>query len=275
MKHKITTILTVCLLAPILVFSQTSKKSEPKKKKETKVQVKILTEDNGVSINLDTSFANLDEANAAIKKLTKRKGRTESKDAFQEDLSIIMEGDVEAENEMQASTRPRIKIYGHGRSKDAAKALDRLRVLNFELPDMPEIHEMEDMPEIRMFQHDWAMENGNQFSLGVTEVDKDVLNKLGIKAGETEELLEDLSISGSGSKNKIKVSFEVLEPAKMSIRVLNLDGKEIYSQNHARYIGRFSNAIDFGKRIKGVYYLVISVEGKNLVRKITREVNNQ
>lgn len=132
---------------------------------------------------------------------------------------------------------------------------------------------MAEMPTFNMLRHDWAMNNGKGFSLSISEPTKEELSKAGLKVSNLNEIIEDLVISGSSSKNKIKVSFDVIEPTSLTLKILNEDGKELVSQNYARYSGVFQNQIDFGRRIKGSYFFVLSANGKSIVRKINRELS--
>lgn len=267
------------MLAPMLVMSQTSKKGEGLKRKAAQVKVKVMVEEDGKTTLIDTSFDNITDAKAAMKNLKNKKRNTESTDDEQV-IELFLDGENEDGYAKTGKNKTKIMIYGDlNQREETAKALKKLKDLKIELPDlpsfpeMPEMPDLSEMPEIRMFHHDWAMNDGKSFSLGVTDAGKEELNKLGIKTGNTDDLIEDVTISGLSSKNKLKVTFEVIEPINLSIKVLNSDGKEVYSQSHSRYSGSFNNSIDFGRRIKGVYYLIIAANGKNLVKKISRELS--
>lgn len=262
------------LLTPALALGQSSKKGQNSAHKEEKVHVKIMKEEDGQSTLIDTSFSSIEEAKAALKAITGKKMPLQDVEG---DSQITLDFDFDEEGKKPFNqTRPfkkkqknKIMILKDDWNTDegfqALKELDALRI------EMPELSELREMPQIKMFNHDWIINNGRGFSLSVTEPSKEELSKAGVKIGNTEDLIDDLSISGSGSKNRIKVSFEVIEPSNLAIKILNTDGKEIYSQAHSRYFGTFNNQIDFGRRIKGSYLIVISVNGKNIVRKINRD----
>lgn len=267
-----THVLVLCIvLAPLLALSQSAKKGNGSIRKEQKVQVKIMKDEDGQSTLIDTSFSSLEEAKAAMKKIAGKKMLPQEED---EDRSITLNFDCETNrNETSAKARPfkkknKIMIFRddliNDESMQALKELEAFRIEILELSELSEI------PEIKMFNHEWAMNNGRGFSLSVSEPSKDELSKASLKSGNTEDLIEDLNISGSNSKNKIKVSFEVIEPTSLTIKVLSENGKEIYTQSHTRYVGAFNNQIDFGRRIKGSYFLIVTVNGKNLIRKINR-----
>lgn len=246
-----------CMFAPVLAFGQSSD-SRVSPRNETKIQMKIIHEENGLSSVLDTSFNNLDEAQAAVKLYTKKKKQPEQVVQGDQMIELFLNQDCDEEGG-SLKKKKKIMFLGPDQSADeVTKALRSLEEFQF------------DLPEMKVFHHGWAMNGNRNFSIQVTDADKEELNKLGVKPGNAEEYLEDLMVSGSSSKNKLKLTFEVFEPVNLVVKVLSQEGKEIYSQSHTRYIGLFNNAIDLGRRIKGTVFLVVSANGRSLVKKISR-----
>ena len=102
----------------------------------------------------------------------------------------------------------------------------------------------------------------------ITEVD-DEFGKRGKvdKNGLLE--LEDLSFyPNPSSSGKLKIRFTTPEQGELSIKVSNLEGKDVFNRYFESFSGRYSETIDLSGQNEGIYLLEI-VQGK---RKVTRKV---
>ncbi len=85
-------------------------------------------------------------------------------------------------------------------------------------------------------------------------------------------LLENsLSIFPNPTNNMLNISFELLEPAEVQIRLQDILGQEIYSTDQGTVANTYQNSINLSDYASGVYLLSIQVGEELLVRKIVRE----
>ena len=81
--------------------------------------------------------------------------------------------------------------------------------------------------------------------------------------------LNDLSFYPNPSRNgKIKVRFTTPEEGDLSIKVSNLDGREVFSRYFDRFSGIYSESIDLSGQKEGIYLLEIAQGKKRLVKKL-------
>ncbi|WP_462254188.1 T9SS type A sorting domain-containing protein [Ekhidna sp.] len=88
------------------------------------------------------------------------------------------------------------------------------------------------------------------------------------RVDKNEELeLEDLVFYPNPSPNgRFKVRFQLPEEGELSIKVSNLEGKEVFSRYFERFGGTYSETIDLSGQKEGIYLLEIA-QGKNRVTK--------
>lgn len=81
--------------------------------------------------------------------------------------------------------------------------------------------------------------------------------------------LEDLNFYPNPSSNgRFKVRFNVPQEGELSIKVSNLEGKEVFSRYFERFGGLYSEMIDLSGQNDGIYLLEISQGKKRLTKKI-------
>lgn len=81
--------------------------------------------------------------------------------------------------------------------------------------------------------------------------------------------LEDLSFYPNPSTTgRFKVRFKVPQEKELSIKVFNLDGKEVYNRYFERFGGTYSESIDLSGQSEGIYLLEISQGDKRITKKI-------
>ena len=90
------------------------------------------------------------------------------------------------------------------------------------------------------------------------------------KVSETNQLtLENLSYYPNPATNgRFKLKFDVPEVSELSIKIYNLDGKEILGRYFDAFDGTYSETIDLSGQSEGIYLLEIEKNGKRLTRKI-------
>lgn len=67
---------------------------------------------------------------------------------------------------------------------------------------------------------------------------------------------------------RFKLKFQTPIEGELSIKIYNLDGKEIFNRYFETYNGLYSEAIDLSGQEVGVYLLEVALDGKRLTRKI-------
>lgn len=81
--------------------------------------------------------------------------------------------------------------------------------------------------------------------------------------------LEGLNFYPNPSSNgRFKVRFNVPQEGELSIKVSNLEGKEVFSRYFERFGGLYSEMIDLSGQNDGIYLLEISQGKKRLTKKI-------
>lgn len=102
----------------------------------------------------------------------------------------------------------------------------------------------------------------------ITDVD-DEFGKKG-KVDESNVLeLDDLAFYPNPSPNgRFKVRFKLPEEGELSIKVSNLEGKEVFSRYFERFGGTYSEMIDLSGQKEGIYLLEIGQGKKRVTKKI-------
>ncbi|WP_425389426.1 T9SS type A sorting domain-containing protein [Ekhidna sp.] len=129
--------------------------------------------------------------------------------------------------------------------------------------------DMEEM--LNRFQSDDDKRHVQVFAIKRIKI-TDVEDEFG-KKGKVDESnlldLEDLSFFPNPSSNgRFKVRFSVPDEADLSIKVSNLEGKEVFNRSFERFGGTYSEIIDLSGQKEGVYLLEISQGRKRLTKKI-------
>jgi hypothetical protein len=103
----------------------------------------------------------------------------------------------------------------------------------------------------------------------VTDVEGDEFGKKGNVTDSNKLELDELRFSPNPSSNgRFKVQFKVLEKKDLTIRVFNLEGKEVFNRYFERFGGMFSETIDLSGQKEGIYLLEITQGNKRLTKKI-------
>lgn len=102
----------------------------------------------------------------------------------------------------------------------------------------------------------------------ITEVGEE-FGKKGKVDKSNELALEDLSFYPNPAPNgRFKVRFQLPEEGELSIKVSNLDGKEVFSRYFESFGGIYSETIDLSGQKEGIYLLEIGQGKKRLTKKI-------
>ena len=99
--------------------------------------------------------------------------------------------------------------------------------------------------------------------------DTEEFGKKGKVSASNKLELEDLSYFPNPAPNgKFNLRFNTANEGELSIKIYNLDGKEVFNRYFETYGGLYSETIDLSRQSEGVYLLEIQMDGKRLTRKI-------
>ncbi len=104
--------------------------------------------------------------------------------------------------------------------------------------------------------------------LKITDVDGEFGKKGNVEESNVLEL-EDLTFFPNPSSNgRFKVRFQLPQEGELSIKVSNLEGKEVFSRYFERFGGTYSELIDLSGQKDGIYLLEIGQGKKRVTKKI-------
>lgn len=95
--------------------------------------------------------------------------------------------------------------------------------------------------------------------------------KLVEKAGVSDKKIlsvDDLHFAPNLGSKQFDVSFSLQEKGRAEVKIFDMNGKEIYSENVKDFPGTYKKSVDLSGKTSGIYLLVISQGGKSFCRKI-------
>lgn len=113
--------------------------------------------------------------------------------------------------------------------------------------------------------------NANKNRLKITTTDGSEFGKRGRVKDSEKLVLNQLNFSPNPSNGKFKVGFKVPQQGELSVKVFDLDGKEIFTRYFNQFGGYFSETIDLNEQSDGIYLFEIMLDRARLIRKIVIE----
>ena len=84
--------------------------------------------------------------------------------------------------------------------------------------------------------------------------------------------LNDLTFFPNPSKNgKVKVRFSTPSENELSLKVLTMEGKEVFTRYFERFSGTYAETIDLSGQKEGLYLLEIAQGKKRITKKLVVE----
>ena len=80
--------------------------------------------------------------------------------------------------------------------------------------------------------------------------------------------LNNLDVYPNPSRDIFNVTFTSEEAQTICIRVVNILGEEIFTDNYTNIIGQFDQRIDLTKQAKGIYSLEISTPSAVIIKRL-------
>ncbi|MGC6490217.1 MAG: T9SS type A sorting domain-containing protein, partial [Flavobacteriales bacterium] len=81
----------------------------------------------------------------------------------------------------------------------------------------------------------------------------------------------NLEVYPNPSRDIFNVTFTSEEAQTMTVKVVNMIGEEIFTEELTDFVGQYTKVIDMNKQAKGVYFLEIITNRKNYYRKLIRQ----
>ncbi|MBC8464744.1 MAG: T9SS type A sorting domain-containing protein, partial [Bacteroidetes bacterium] len=70
------------------------------------------------------------------------------------------------------------------------------------------------------------------------------------------------------SRDIFNVTFASEEVQNINVKVVNMIGEEVYTENLEEFIGQYTKSIDLNTQSKGVYFLEITTDKGGINKKI-------
>lgn len=127
---------------------------------------------------------------------------------------------------------------------------------------------------------DWKSENGNAIVkvLVINEENNDVVvlkssenGNEKVRVFKSDLAIESLEIFPNPTKGSLKLAFGIEEGSDVTLKVFDINNREIEVQNFTGTNDRIETQLELGNNPPGVYLLQIEKEGKSLYRKIILE----
>ena len=80
--------------------------------------------------------------------------------------------------------------------------------------------------------------------------------------------INNLSIYPNPSSDIFNVSFTSIDKQDLRVRILNIIGEELVSENLEQFIGEYTKQIDLTNNAKGIYFLEITTNNGVVNRKL-------
>jgi len=111
-------------------------------------------------------------------------------------------------------------------------------------------------------------------TIKLVDVSKSEAEDLANKAGETfdnELELGEISFSPNPNTGKFNLNFFLSESGDTDVRLLDMQGRPVYEETLKKFEGNYSKQIDIAKQANGVYFLLITQNGKQFTKKVIKE----
>ena len=82
------------------------------------------------------------------------------------------------------------------------------------------------------------------------------------------QLLRNLDVYPNPSRDIFNVSFTSEEAQDLDVRVINVVGEAVYTENLEEFIGEYTKQIDLANYTKGVYFLEITTNNGVVNKKL-------
>ncbi len=102
------------------------------------------------------------------------------------------------------------------------------------------------------------------------EEDLKTLNNAGVNIDENNNnlVVDELKFYPNPNSGKFNLTFELKNKETTTIRIYDMNGREVYNETLKDFIGKYSKDIDISDKEKGTYFMQISQNDKSMVKKI-------
>lgn len=92
-----------------------------------------------------------------------------------------------------------------------------------------------------------------------------VVNVVGVGIEKT-DFINNLSVFPNPTENNVTISFNSIEAKNVTVKLISLNGQEIFNQELPQFVGEYSKTVNLSTQAQGVYFLQI-VSDKNVTTK--------
>ena len=196
-----------------------------------------------------------DEKRAVIQKLLEQAEQTKG-DKNANVKVIRIEGDMEGDDK-----HPRVMMFRTDKDGEGVDIDSDVEVKVHRLKDGDDIHIMK---EIRIM-------------IRLTEIndeDKVALKRAGAPVAPSiaESLqLEELAFYPNPNDGRFRLQFNAPDEGDVTVRVVNMQGKALYTKKLPGFSGRYDEMISLGDQVAGTYLLSISQNGQTVNKKLVKQ----
>ena len=83
-----------------------------------------------------------------------------------------------------------------------------------------------------------------------------------------QDIVSGLDVYPNPSRDIFNVTFTSEEAQTISVKVVNMIGEEIYSEELTDFVGQFTKVVDMNTQPKGVYFLEITTNNGGVNHKV-------
>ena len=113
---------------------------------------------------------------------------------------------------------------------------------------------------------------GGSYSVVVTDangcVSGPVIYIFSITSGVEEISINNLNIYPNPSRDVFNITFKIEEKQNLKVRILNVIGEKVISDNLQQFVGEYTKEIDLTNKAKGIYFLEIETDNGVTNKKI-------
>ena len=83
--------------------------------------------------------------------------------------------------------------------------------------------------------------------------------------------LDQLMVYPNPATGPVNISFDLAEQGDVNVRIFDLKGTEVFSEDLDNFQGKYSTQVDLGNQSEGIFFLNVVQNGKSYTRKIVTQ----
>jgi hypothetical protein len=129
----------------------------------------------------------------------------------------------------------------------------------------------EDIKNTSSFSYNYIDQDGipSRMNIRISAIEKEHAEKItGVKDGNTDLKVEDLTLFPNFSSGKMGISFNVSSNNPLKLKILNSELKQVFSDEASNFNGNYSKQISLTKN--GIYYIAIKQNNSWFLKKLIK-----